>query len=124
MSPRGYINDFYRQFEELNQKMDKLLKENKEQSLTIYYLNSTIDELKKVIEEKDKKIELLLNENDKLKNNKNKNSTNSSKPSSANISTPKKKTGPNLYNFRIPSGGSDFAVYKMLVTHKKLSVTR
>ena len=59
MTSKGYINDFYRQFEELNKKLDKLIIENKEQALTIHSLNSTIKELKKTIEEKDKKIELL-----------------------------------------------------------------
>lgn len=81
--------------------MDKRLKENKEQSLTIYTLNLTIDQLKKVLQEKDEKIELLLEENEKLKNKNNKNSNNSSKPSSTNMVTPKKKTGANLYNYRV-----------------------
>lgn len=70
--------------------MDKRLKENKEQSLTIYTLNLTIDQLKKVLQEKDEKIELLLEENEKLKNKNNKNSNNSSKPLSTNIIAPKK----------------------------------
>ena len=28
MTPKGYVNDFYKQFEELNKKLDKLLSEN------------------------------------------------------------------------------------------------
>lgn len=110
MASKGYINDFYRQFEELNKKLDKLIIENKEQALTIQSLNSTIKELKKTIEEKDKKIELLLKEIDKLKNNKNKNSSNSSKPSSTDITKPKKKTGANLYNYRTKSNNKPGAV--------------
>lgn len=97
----NYINDFYRQFEELNKKLDKLIKENKEQSLTIYSLNLETKALKKIIEEKDKKIELLLEEIERLKNKNSKDSSNSSKPSSTNITTPKKKSGANLYNYRI-----------------------
>ena len=43
----------------------------------------------------------LIEENEKLKNQNNKNSNNSSKPSSTNVVTPKKKTGANLYNYRV-----------------------
>ena len=111
MTSKGYIKDYYRQFEELNKKLDKLIIENKEQSLTIHSLNSRIKELEKTIQEKDKKIELLLKENDKLKNNKNKNSSNSSKPSSTDITKPKKKTGANLYNYRIKSNKKIGAVF-------------
>ena len=100
----GRMNDFYKQFEELNKKLDKLLIENKNLSLTIYNLNSEIDKLNKTIKEKDEKIEKLLEEIDRLKNKTNKNSTNSSKPSSTNMTTPKKKTGANLYNYRVKSG--------------------
>lgn len=102
--PRDYQAGLFDEFEKLNKKLDKLIKENKEQSLTIYNLNLTIKELNKTIQEKDKKIESLLNEIDRLKNKNNKNSTNSSKPSSTNMTTPKKKTGANLYNYRVKTG--------------------
>ncbi len=57
MTQRGYMNDFYRRFEELNRKLDKA--------------NNTIFNLSLMVAE--------LNEN-----NKNKDSSNSSKPSSTN----------------------------------------
>lgn len=90
----NYELDFYKQFEELNNKLDCLLKENKE-------LNNTIKELNKKLEDANKLNEKLQNEIDRLKNKNNKNSTNSSKPSSTNFTSPKKKTGANLYNYRI-----------------------
>ena len=90
----NYELDFYKQFEELNKKMDCLLKENKE-------LNNTNKELYKKLDEANKLNEKLKNEIDRLKNKNNKNSTNSSKPSSTNFTTPKKKTGANLYNYRV-----------------------
>lgn len=97
----NYQNGLFKEFEKLNKKMDQLLKENREQSLTIYNLNLEIEKLNKTIQDKDKQIVKQQDEIDRLKNQNNKNSTNSSKPSSTNISTPKKKTGPNLYNSRI-----------------------
>ncbi len=101
---RDYQAGLFEEFEKLNSKLDKLLKENKEQSLTIYNLNLEIKKLNKIIQEKDKENKKLLEEIDRLKNKNNKNSSNSSKPSSTNITTPKKKTGANLYNYRIKSG--------------------
>lgn len=53
------------------------------------------------MDEANKLNEKLQNEIDRLKNKNNKNSTNSSKPSSTNFTTPKKKTGANLYNYRV-----------------------
>lgn len=101
---RDYQAGLFEEFEKLNKKLDKLLIENKNQSLTIYSLNLEIEKLNKTIQEKDKKIELLLEEIDRLKNKNNKNSSNSSKPSSTNMTTPKKKTGPNQYNYRVKTG--------------------
>ena len=86
--------DIYKQLEQVMKKLDESLSINKE-------LNATIKELLKSNKEKDQQIEKLLNEIDRLKNQNNKKSTNSSKPSSTNISTPKKKTGVNLYNYRV-----------------------
>ena len=107
-------NDFYRQFEELSNKLDNLLKENKnmiithkkelkkqkqEFKATIDELNITISKLNDTIIQKDEMIVKLLNEIDRLKNQINKNSSNSSKPSSTDIGRPK-KSGANLYNSR------------------------
>jgi len=100
---RNYELGLFNQLEELNKKMDKLLKENKHQSLTISLQVKEINDLKKQLEEKDKKIDKLLEENEKLKNQNNKNSSNSSKPSSTDMFKPK-KTGANLYNSRTKSG--------------------
>lgn len=101
---RNYELGLYSEFEKLNKKLDSMLRENKSLSLMIYNLNLEIEKLNKIIQEKDKKIELLLEEIERLKNKNNKNSTNSSKPSSTNITTPKKRTGANQYNSRIKSG--------------------
>ena len=98
---RDYQSGLYNEFEKLNKKLDNLLKENKNQSLTIYELRL---EIKKYDEESKKDKELikkLTEENERLKNQNNKNSNNSSKPSSTNNVTPKKKTGANLYNYRV-----------------------
>ena len=112
-------NDFYRQFEELNHKLDSLLQENKslhkefkkeKEELTNSFkleqkeLKSTINLLTMQLEEANKLNKKLQDEIDRLKNQINKNSNNSSKPSSTDIVTPKKKTGANLYNYRTISG--------------------
>ena len=94
-------NDFYRQFEELNNKLDLLIKENRDLKREF---KQEKEELKSTIREKEELIAKLLNEIDRLKNQNNKNSNNSSKPSSTDIVTPKKKTGANLYNYRVKSG--------------------
>ncbi len=99
----NYEKSFYNEFEKLNEKIDKLVKENKKQSLTIYSLNLQIENLTKELESAHKLNEKLIEENERLKNQNNKNSNNSSKPSSTNIVTPKKKTGANLYNYRTKS---------------------
>ena len=94
----NYIGkDIYKQLEQVINKLDESLYINKELNETIKNLNKTISELR---EENEK----LLNEIDRLKNQNNKNSNNSSKPSSTDIVTPKKKTGTNLYNYRIKTG--------------------
>lgn len=86
--------DIYKQLEQVMDKLDESLSINKE-------LNKIIKELIKSNNEKDKQIEMLLNEIDRLKNQNNKNSSNSYKYSSTNITTPKKKSGANLYNYRV-----------------------
>lgn len=100
MARRNYELGLYKEFELLNEKIDKLLSTNQKQTLTIQNLNLEIEKLNKIIEEKDKKIELLLEKIDKLENKNNKNSSNSSKPSSTDMVRPK-KSGANLYNSRI-----------------------
>lgn len=100
---RNYETGLYNEFEKLNEKLDKLIKENKNQSLTIYNLNLQIENLTKELQIANELNEKLTEENERLKNQNNKNSNNSSKPSSTNIVTPKKKTGANLYNYRIKS---------------------
>ena len=110
--------DFYKQFEELSNKLDDLIKENKnintthkneikklKQDLKKEFkqekeeLKTTITNLEKSIKEKDEMIEKLLNEIDRLKNQLNKDSSNSSKPPSTDTGK-KDKSGANLYNSR------------------------
>lgn len=89
--------DIYKQLEQVMTKLDESLSLNKE-------LNETIKDLTKQLSQANEHIQKLQEEIDRLKNKNNKNSSNSSKPSSTNITTPKKKNGPNTYNYRIKSG--------------------
>lgn len=84
MTTKGYINDFFKQFEELNEKLDKANNTIFNMSLTIAELNETNKKLTFNLEEANKKIQELLLEIERLKNNNNKDSSNSSKPSSTN----------------------------------------
>lgn len=84
MTSTGYINDFYRQFEEVNEKLDKANNTIFSMSLTISELSKDNKKLVKELEKSNKKIQELLLENERLKNNNNKDSSNSSKPSSTN----------------------------------------
>lgn len=81
---RNYETGLYREFEKLNEKLDKLINENKSLSLTIYNLKSTIKNLQKESKKDKETIQKLLLEIERLKNNNNKNSNNSGKPSSTN----------------------------------------
>ena len=117
--PKGYTNDFFRQFEEISNKLDSLLdekkkikEEHKKEMAKLKYdlikefreekaeLKETIKSLTKQLEEANKLNKKLQEDNDRLKNQINKNSSNSSKPSSSNFTTPKKKTSANEYNYR------------------------
>ena len=84
MVKSNYLNDFYKQFEELNKKLDKLSNENKKLYLTINNLKEELQKSNISNNQKDKKIEELLLEIERLKNNNNKDSTNSNKPSGSN----------------------------------------
>ena len=92
---RNYETGLYKQLEDLNKKLDKMIIENKNQYLTIYELNTTVKSLQQTINKLEEQNKKLIEENEKLKNQNNKNSNNSSKPSSTNYTTPKKKTGAN-----------------------------
>ena len=81
---KEYINDFYRQFEELNIKLEKANNTIFNMSLTIANLNENVKELTQKLDEANKKNQELLLEIERLKNNNNKDSSNSSKPSSTN----------------------------------------
>ena len=97
----NYEYGLYDEFEKLNKKLDKANSTIFTMSLTINSLHLEIkkyqEELKRINELNQKLIE----ENEKLKNQNNKNSNNSSKPSSTDNEKPKKKTGANLYNYRV-----------------------
>lgn len=84
MTSKGYINDFYNQFEELNKKLDKANNTIFNMSLTISELNENNKKLTNNLEEANKRNQELLLEIERLKNNNNKNSSNSSKPSGTN----------------------------------------
>lgn len=84
MTAKGYMNDFYKQFEEVNKKLDKANNTIFNMSLTISELNETNKKLLDELGEANKKVQELLLEIERLKNNNNKNSSNSSKPSSTN----------------------------------------
>lgn len=66
---KGYINDFYRQFEELNKKLDKANNTIFNMSLTITELNEINKLLTKKLDEASKKNKELLLEIERLKNN-------------------------------------------------------
>lgn len=84
MTTKGYMNDFYKQFEEVNEKLDKANNTIFNMSLTISELNESNKNLLKELEKSNKKVQELLLEIERLKNNNKKDSSNSSKPSSTN----------------------------------------
>ena len=84
MAIDGRYNDFYKQLEELDQKLDKANNTILNMSLTISELNDNNRKLLKKLDEANEKNQELLLEIERLKNNNNKDSSNSSKPSSTN----------------------------------------
>lgn len=84
MTAKGYVNDFYKQFEELNKKLDKANNTIFSMSLTISELSENNKSLAKELEKSNRKVQELLLEIERLKKNNDKDSTNSSKPSSTN----------------------------------------
>ena len=84
MTSKGYVNDLFRQFEELNKKLDKANDTISRLSFTISIQTDEIKELTKQLEKANKKNEELVLEIQRLKNNNKKDSSNSSKPSSTN----------------------------------------
>lgn len=81
---KGYTTDFFKQFEQLNKKLDKANNTIDNLSLTISLQSDEIKKLTSRIEELSKEKQELLLEVERLKNNNNKDSSNSSKPSSTN----------------------------------------
>lgn len=84
MTSKGYINDFYKQFEEMSKKLDKANATISQLSLNNSILVAEIKELNKKLDESNKKNQELILEIERLKNNNKKDSSNSSKPSSTN----------------------------------------
>ncbi len=84
MTSKGYIDDFYKQFEGLNKKLDKANSTISQLSLNNSILLSEVKELKQKLNEKDNMIAELVLEIERLKNNNKKDSSNSSKPSGTN----------------------------------------
>ena len=84
MTSKGYINDFYKQFEEVNAKLDKANSTISQLSLNNSLLVEEVKELNQKLEEAYQKNQELLLEIERLKNNNKKDSSNSGKPSSTN----------------------------------------
>ena len=80
----NYNNVMYREFEQLNKKLDKANETISSMALTIYELKNDNKKYIKELEKAHKQNQELLLEIERLKNNNNKNSSNSSKPSSTN----------------------------------------
>lgn len=104
MAYQNNRKDIYNQLEQVIQKLDKSIEQNEHLKLTIYNMQLEMNKMAKELQIANELIEKLTEENERLKNQNNKNSNNSSKPSSTDIVPPKKKTGANLYNYRIKSG--------------------
>ena len=60
MTAKGYVNDFYKQFEELNKKLDKANNTIFSMSLTISELSENNKSLAKELEKANKKVQELL----------------------------------------------------------------
>ena len=99
-----YGNGLYKEFEKLNKKLDKANDTIFTMSLTISNLQTELKNNQYELKKANELIQKLTEENERLKNQNNKNSNNSSKPSSTDNVTPKKKTGANLYNYRVKTG--------------------
>lgn len=84
MTSKGYVNDLFRQFEKVNEKLDKANDTISRLSFTISIQIDEIKELTRQLEKSNKEKEELVLEIERLKNNNKKNSSNSSKPSGAN----------------------------------------
>ena len=67
MTAKGYVNDFYKQFEELNKKLDKANNTIFSMSLTISELSENNKSLAKELEKANKKVQELLLEIERLK---------------------------------------------------------
>ena len=80
MTQKGYMSDFYKQFEELNRKLDKANETISNSLLNNSILSTQIKDLNIKLDEANKKNQELLLEIERLKNNNNKDSSNSSKP--------------------------------------------
>ena len=93
----NYSNQMYQQLQEIMGRLDSveqdLKKEKREHK-------EDVERLEKLIVEKDKKIEVLTEDNERLKRILNNNSSNSSLPPSTN----KKTASANTYNTRTKSG--------------------
>lgn len=70
MTTKGYMNDFNKQFEEVNEKLDKANNTIFNMSLTISKLNKNNKNLLKEMEKSNKKVPELTLEIERLKNKK------------------------------------------------------
>lgn len=84
MTSKGYMNDLFRQFEKVNEKLDKANNTISRLSFIISIQTDEIKELTRQLEKSNKEKEEMALEIERLKNNNKKNSSNSSKPSGTN----------------------------------------
>ena len=133
----NYYNKLYNDYEKTQEKLDAVLEElsniRKDHKKELNKLNDTIKDLNKMLEEANELNKKLQDEIDRLKNKNNKNSSNSSKPSSTDITKPK-KSGANMYNYRVKSNrkvggqlghtGHNLSKKKIedLINHKRIEV--
>ena len=84
MTTKGYMNDFYKQFEKLNRNLEKANDTIAKMSFELSFTKDEIKSLRQEVEKLNQEKQDLLLEIERLKNNNNKNSSNSGKPSSTN----------------------------------------
>lgn len=84
MTQKGYINDFYKQFEKLNNNFEKANQTISKMSFELSYVRQELKEALDLNKKLEKQNQELLLEIERLKNNNSKDSSNSSKPSSTN----------------------------------------
>lgn len=84
MTSKGYVNDLFRQFEKVNEKLDKANDTISRLSFELSCIRQELKESNELNKKLEKQNQELVLEIERLKNNNKKDSSNSSKPSSTN----------------------------------------